>query len=190
MDSKKLAKNIVPLVAIGATLYFLPDARGSSGGYSPNPKKASDVYLYKYKVNCGPYGFRSGMTKGMLQVAFPGEHLQSNEWYKRDQTYEDMRIPERIVPLNVVLDLYTTHPYINWRPSYLKGVKKSLQAYKYGHFFKDERQLVEYIMAQATIGNTDKWHGKGNITYGDYPVDYSNDTLDRGPTASMILEIL
>lgn len=174
----------LPLLAVGAGLYLLGPSKGGSN--------TKTTISNKPNVRTGPYGFRPGMTKGMAQIVFPPQTLNSNDWYTNDERYEWARTPDRIIPLDVIRDLFVSHGYINWRPGSVSSwLTKILQLYKYGYVFRTEREVVEHIMGMAMIHNMEKWPTRINaqtFSFKDYPIDYSNDDLGRDPAPSMVIK--
>ena len=183
---------IVPLLAIGATLFFLPDERRQYRDHIV-------THSIWNQVNTGPYGARPGISYEVASHIFPKQYLDSHEYISRVQGYaaNDPTIDSNFtVPLSVVEQLWTYHPNINWRQSYLKSLRKTLQLYKYGYVFKDVTHLTNHIMAMALIGNTDKWFAlyagqatpfaSKDFSYSNYPISYSEDDLGQSPAPSMI----
>ena len=184
---------VVPLLAVGAALFFLPDER------RPRYRDHITTTTIWNQVNTGPYGPRPGISYDVVVHIFPKQYVDSHDAIKRSLSYVETGglPPNFTVPLNVVEDLWTYHPYINWRQNDYRGLRKALQLYKYGYVFKDVVHLTNVIMAQAIIGNTDKWFtlydlyppspfGSKDFSYSNYPISYSEDDLGRNPAPSMI----
>ena len=182
---------IVPLLAIGASLFILPN---------PKPRYRNHITTNTIwnQVNTGPYGPRPGISYEVLVHIFPKQYVDRHDDIKLSLRYVETGglPPNFAVPLNVVEDLWTYHPYINWRQSYLKSLRRKLQLYKYGYVYEDVVHLTYDIMAMALIGNTDKWNalyaippspfGNKDFSYSNYPISYSEDNLGRDPAPSMI----
>ena len=183
---------IVPLLAIGATLFFLPDER------RPRYRDHITTTSIWNQVNTGPYGPRPGISYDVVTHIFPKQYVDSHESIQRTLSYVEtgQMPPNFTVPLDVVEHLWIYHPNINWRQSYLRSLRKKLQLYKYGYVFKDVVHLTNDIMAMALIGNTDKWFAlyatpatpfsSKDFSYSNYPISYSEDDLRRNPAPSMI----
>ena len=182
---------IVPLLAIGASLFLLPDRR-------PQYKNQIATHSVWNQVNTGPYGARPGITYGVLSHIFPKLYLDRNENIQKSKLNLGLsELPDNFpVTLDVVEQLWTNHPNINWtRQTFAKSLRRRLQLYKYGYVYKDVVALTNDIMASAIIGNTDKWFSlyttggpfsKRDFSYSNYPISYSEDDLGPFPAPSMI----
>jgi hypothetical protein len=156
------------ILVVGGALVLLADNAKASSSSSSSP--GADRWA---QVTTGPYGPHPGFRLGMAKIIFP--HLNSHAWIQSNTLHGD----DRMIPLNVIRDLFSTHPHISWRPSYITGVTKSLHLYKYGYVFKNERQLVEHIMSMAIINNTDHWYTifPKNFSYHNYAISYTEEDL-------------